>query len=981
MGDPGLRVENAADAARVAPVRRVPPDGILFKIAFLALALTSIPPQGVAQSVRLLRDVDDRSEAWSSANTEFFLPLAERLVVVGGSSRARGIWGVHLDGRDPRLLVAIADPAGAQLARPLGTNGQFAVFSESDGHASRIWATNGTPQATNLLLDDGDSPRWQDLIPFGSEYAPGGRIVFRGFDPTWGEQLWSTSGAPGDFEQLTFVDAAGVDAAWRGPVVPFGGRLVLFRGLASNRFEVWITDGTISGTRKLDEIEGAQEPALAWAAGGRVYLSPRPGADNLRVGDGSSAGFSRVDLPEPGWNIRSAVSRGHAEVAFFIAWSAARGEELWRSDGTSAGTFVLTALAEPYPFLHSEYGFVALPHGVLFEAVEPAEVAGYWFAAADGSSLSRLPDLEPPAETFPPAESLALFPSSSGRALFLATSAATGRELWSSDGSAGGTFAVTELGVGAADGDFRAVLESSGRVVFLAGTTAAGVEVWASDAEGLSARPLSNFDRPEPFTRPRIPPFVSDDSVWVVASEDQELDHVWQCPLSGAGQERRTSFVRFAGTSEPLGFAGRDRRFFFEVCIDARIALWTSDGTSLGTHEEIFTGDSCLPGFRGSHWKQTLPDGGLALEWPSEGVEQIFRIDYSGGARQLTRFATGYLRGAFLRGEDLFYPRILAEGPELWRTDLLELESKRVAPLDEPGSARYTSSIVPVGGDGALVAYPSNGPGEIWWIDGGSGTVRPIGTQSLGIDVGSNWSPVALGDDLYFVARDDDGQGLYRYRPSIESFERLTPPGVLVDTTAYRPIVVDFDLAILGRDETGWRLGRFSPVDDSFHWIGLAGEPAAEWSDPSWASYRGRVLFAWRTAEAGAELWASDFTEVGTAQVADIEPGAFSSFPRAFVSSSKGVFFSAFDSASGFELWRSDGTAAGTSRVADLAPGASSSYPEPIVAFDDRLVLSAEREGLGREPWIVDFEVDPSSVFADDFECGGAWNWGSGSDL
>jgi ELWxxDGT repeat protein len=59
--------------------------------------------------------------------------------------------------------------------------------------------------------------------------------------------------------------------------------------------------------------------------------------------------------------------------------------------------------------------------------------------------------------------------------------------------------------------------------------------------------------------------------------------------------------------------------------------------------------------------------------------------------------------------------------------------------------------------------------------------------------------------------------------------------------------------------------------------------------------------------------------------VADIFPGASSSFPSHMPNVNGELYFSANDGVHGTELWKSDGTAAGTVMVKDIDPGVNSS--------------------------------------------------------
>jgi trimeric autotransporter adhesin len=83
----------------------------------------------------------------------------------------------------------------------------------------------------------------------------------------------------------------------------------------------------------------------------------------------------------------------------------------------------------------------------------------------------------------------------------------------------------------------------------------------------------------------------------------------------------------------------------------------------------------------------------------------------------------------------------------------------------------------------------------------------------------------------------------------------------------------------------------------------------------------GTVFFGAYTASNGYEVWKTDGTVAGTVLLKDINPGANNAFPDNFYNANGTLFFSATDGVNGYELWKSDGTAAGTVMVKDLTPG------------------------------------------------------------
>ena len=107
---------------------------------------------------------------------------------------------------------------------------------------------------------------------------------------------------------------------------------------------------------------------------------------------------------------------------------------------------------------------------------------------------------------------------------------------------------------------------------------------------------------------------------------------------------------------------------------------------------------------------------------------------------------------------------------------------------------------------------------------------------------------------------------------------------------------------------------------------------------------------------AGVELWKSDGTAAGTVLVKDIRPGPGGSEPRWLTAAGGRLFFTADDGASGGhgrELWVSDGTAAGTVLL-DLVPGAVSSLPRELYRVGRGIVFSAFDPAHGVEPWVSD---------------------------
>ena len=126
-------------------------------------------------------------------------------------------------------------------------------------------------------------------------------------------------------------------------------------------------------------------------------------------------------------------------MLYFAGTTPETGKELWRTDGTAAGTFMLRDI-EPGP----DSGIVA---GTPF-----------WIA--------RTPD----------------------GVVFAARTSAGGTELWKSDGTAAGTVPLPEIAPGPDSSSPRGLITAGGRVYFSAYVPSLGTELWALDvAKGAVA--------------------------------------------------------------------------------------------------------------------------------------------------------------------------------------------------------------------------------------------------------------------------------------------------------------------------------------------------------------------------------------------------------------------------------------------------------------------------------------------------------------
>jgi ELWxxDGT repeat protein len=132
--------------------------------------------------------------------------------------------------------------------------------------------------------------------------------------------------------------------------------------------------------------------------------------------------------------------------------------------------------------------------------------------------------------------------------------------------------------------------------------------------------------------------------------------------------------------------------------------------------------------------------------------------------------------------------------------------------------------------------------------------------------------------------------------------------------------------------------------------------------------------FVANDGQAGAELWRSDGTRIGTYLLRNIAAGSTGSEIHDMTVLGSTLFFVADDGVNGLELWSSDGTVAGTRMVRDINPGSAGSSPRYLVVAGSTLFFAADSAADGGELWrandsglsatkISDFGPGPASSY------------------
>src|SRR5262245_59392970 len=514
-----------------------------------------------------------------------------------------------------------------------------------------LWKSDGTEAGTVLVKDIG--PGSQGSEPNGLVEV-NGTLFFRASDGVTGFELWKSDGTQaGTLRVKDILPGSGSSLPSSLPLLNVNGTLFFAADDGVRGIELWRSDGTEAGTLPVKDIRPGSSgsfPCLRFHEDNTFFTA----CDNLHADDEDSQSQSTEPF---------SFLLGVNGTLFFAADDGVTGVELWKSDGTEAGTLPVKDIC---------------PGG------------GSPFVPAEGLSQVGV----------------------NGTLFFAADDGVTGRELWKSDGTQAGTLRVKDIADPYSSSP-SSFVDVNGTLFFAAADGVRGRELWKSD--GTEAGTV----RVKDITNPGLLTDVGG-TLYFQASDNGFADYeLWKSDGTEAGTLRVKDIVPGSQGSNPHWLVDVNGTLFFGAFDGVRWGLWKSDGTEAGTVRVkdissvplldvdgtlFFTADDGVGG--SGLWKSDGTEAGTVL------VKDLAPQPPGSSSSEFSASFIGTDQAVFFGADDG------VTGTELWRSDGTEVGTVRVKDIRPGRSGSTLSSFVDVNETLFFGANDGVRGQELWKSDG-----------------------------------------------------------------------------------------------------------------------------------------------------------------------------------------------------------------------------------------------------------------------
>jgi ELWxxDGT repeat protein len=554
-----------------------------------------------------------------------FAPVAGG-VIFQATTAASGAELWFSDGTAGGTSLVLDIAAGSTSSTPSNMvvhNGKVYFAATTSASGRELWMTDGTASGTSMVVDinaGSASSNPTTIIPAL------GKLLFQATTAAAGQEPWLSDGTAAGTAILRDI-RSGTSGSVPNSFAATSTRIYMSADTNANR-ELWVSDGTTVGTVQYDIYSGSSgfTGSTYWITStsfGALFQGTNAtvGSELFRFNESGSTVALASNIAQPGvivprnlvmmngvayfvaddgvngselWSYNGSAASLVLDICpgscsssigslmawgtklYFSATTTAAGSEPWVSDGTGAGTFMLSNLSTTTGS-SAPSGFVGMGSTVYFVAQSSAAGRELYKTDGTGAGTVIVRDIRSGTSSSSPSN-----PVVAGSLLFFqANNSTNGAELWKSDGTSGGTVMVSDLVTGSGSSSPANITALGSQVVFSATTSATGVELYGSD--GSSVTLISDIQAGTGASSPANFAIFAGKAYFTATRSTTGVEL-----FVTDGTSVGTSLVRdiYAGTtsSSPANLVATSSALYFRATTATQgVEIWKSDGTSAGT--------------------------------------------------------------------------------------------------------------------------------------------------------------------------------------------------------------------------------------------------------------------------------------------------------------------------------------------------------------------------------------------------------------
>jgi ELWxxDGT repeat protein len=719
-----------------------------------------------------------KGSSFGGPNAPQLAAFNDKLYFVGSATGGDGLWQIDGTVAGTKLVKKMNLNLRHNIKRPVIFKNKLYFIASTIENGAEIWTSDGTDVGTVLVKDVFNDPQYNDKDGVYALYGSTNALFFVGRSLIYGLELWKSDGT----EQGTVPISRTV---WNTNILfssynneietyfkgfEFKNKFYFFARNTNGFIALYESDAIEAGTKKIITLGGAN--VLDNFTGSPFLVTDSlifyNSSGDIAALNGTSSGFRIVKSigKESLINPNALYFTKLGNSVLFGARSKNIGRELWKTDGTEAGTILIKNINLKSETSYAR-SFTKFGSNAVFMAYDDNDGFEIW--KTDGSTAgtqrvsNTISGVGSGLETYPPTRFTELnnklffysYDSTSGRELryydntfskinllkdiniensneqigpltpyknklvFYARNKINGREPWITDGTEGGTQLISDLTPGVSSTFFHTnFLEYNGDMYFTTNSNENSVDVkfWKTDGTAAGTKLITKAPIDSTYSGTFTNNLVNVGGRFLFPADygNDNVPWLWVFDGTTAKQLTRLTTNNFGYSDENHTYKVFNNNLYFtKVDKDYYKTLWKTDGTEAGTKQISAEKFFANPYFK--TYKSTL----YCFAQDTTGTTSLSKVNDNGTISLVKKIGSAGQSDITTVEWDgrLYFIGDDENGAELWSSDGTTLGTKMAIDINKGAASSFPANFTVLNNILLFTADDGTTGNELWKIN------------------------------------------------------------------------------------------------------------------------------------------------------------------------------------------------------------------------------------------------------------------------